>query len=72
MLIEPTESESKQSLDGFIASMRALAIAATAGETARFKLAPRFAPRSRLDETKAAREPKLKWTPPSPLHEAAK
>jgi glycine dehydrogenase subunit 2 len=72
MLIEPTESESKQSLDGFIASMRALAIAATAGETARFKQAPRFAPRGRLDETKAAREPKLKWTPPSPLHEAAK
>jgi glycine dehydrogenase subunit 2 len=61
MLIEPTESESKQSLDRFIASLRALAKAAKAGDTARFKDAPRFAPRRRLDETKAAREPKLRW-----------
>jgi glycine dehydrogenase subunit 2 len=61
MLIEPTESESKQSLDGFIASLRALASAAKAGDAARFKDAPRFSPRRRLDETKAAREPRLRW-----------
>ncbi|HWE18997.1 MAG TPA: aminomethyl-transferring glycine dehydrogenase subunit GcvPB [Hyphomicrobiaceae bacterium] len=61
MLIEPTESESKQSLDGFIASLRGLAQAAKAGDTSRFKDAPRFAPRRRLDETKAAREPTLRW-----------
>jgi glycine cleavage system P protein (glycine dehydrogenase) subunit 2 len=71
MLIEPTESESKQSLDQFIASLRGLAQAAKAGEAARFKDAPRFAPRRRLDETKAAREPRLRWTPELPQKEAA-
>ena len=61
MLIEPTESESKQSLDQFIGSLRGLAEAAKSSDTARFKDAPRFAPRRRLDETKAAREPRLRW-----------
>ena len=59
MLIEPTESESRASLDQFIATLRALAIAAKSGDAARFTQAPRFAPRRRLDETKAAREPRL-------------
>jgi glycine dehydrogenase subunit 2 len=59
MLIEPTESESKESLDLFIGSIRALAEAAKAGETERFTAAPRFAPRKRLDETRAARDPIL-------------
>src|SRR5436190_2370491 len=71
MLIEPTESESKQSLDQFIASLRVLAEAAKAGDAARFKDAPRFAPRRRLDETKAAREPRLRWMPPEARKEAA-
>jgi glycine dehydrogenase subunit 2 len=71
MLIEPTESESRQSLDQFIASLRGLAQAAKAGDTDRFKDAPRFAPRRRLDETKAAREPKLRWTTPAPRQHAA-
>jgi glycine dehydrogenase subunit 2 len=71
MLIEPTESESKQSLDQFIAALRGLAAAVKAGDTARFKEAPRFAPRRRLDETKAAREPRLRWTPPVERKEAA-
>jgi glycine cleavage system P protein (glycine dehydrogenase) subunit 2 len=71
MLIEPTESESKQSLDQFIASLRGLAAAAKAGELARFRNAPHFAPRRRLDETKAAREPRLRWTPPLPRQQAA-
>ena len=71
MLIEPTESESRQSLDQFIATLRALAGAAKSGDVARFKDAPRFAPRRRLDETKAAREPRLRWTPPVERKEAA-
>ncbi|MBX9589439.1 MAG: aminomethyl-transferring glycine dehydrogenase subunit GcvPB [Hyphomonadaceae bacterium] len=72
MLIEPTESESKQSLDQFVASLRGLAQAATAGgnDLTRFKDAPHLAPRRRLDETKAAREPRLKWQP-EPVHKAA-
>ena len=67
MLIEPTESESKQSLDLFIATLADLAKAAKAGnDISRFKEAPRLAPRRRLDETKAAREPRLRWRPPVP------
>jgi glycine dehydrogenase subunit 2 len=61
MLIEPTESESKDSLDRFIATLRALGEAAKRGDVSRFKQAPRLAPRRRLDETKAAREPNLRW-----------
>ena len=66
MLIEPTESESKDSLDRFITSLRGLANAAKTGDVERFKQAPRFAPRRRLDETKAAREPRLRWRPEAP------
>lgn len=66
MLIEPTESESRASLDLFIATMRDLVMSAKRGETARFTEAPRFSPRRRLDETLAARKPVLKWTPPEP------
>jgi glycine dehydrogenase subunit 2 len=66
MLIEPTESESRASLDLFIATLRDLAMAAERGDAERFKEAPRFTPRRRLDETRAARSPVLKWTPPEP------
>ena len=52
MLIEPTESESKASLDLFIAALRDLALAAKRGDTARFSGAPYYAPRRRLDETR--------------------
>ena len=64
MLIEPTESESKSSLDEFIETLLALANAALAGETERFTEAPRLAPLRRLDETRAARQPVLRWTAP--------
>jgi glycine dehydrogenase subunit 2 len=63
MLIEPTESESKESLDRFIHVMRGLAEEAKAGHTERFAGAPHLAPRRRLDETRAARKPVLRWTP---------
>jgi glycine dehydrogenase subunit 2 len=69
MLVEPTESESRASLDLFIASLRDLALAVTAGKQQRFTEAPRFAPRRRLDETHAARKPILKWTPPEPYRD---
>ena len=62
MLIEPTESESKASLDLFIMTLRDLAFAAKAGDRERFVAAPIFAPRRRLDETRAARQPVLRWT----------
>ncbi len=65
MLIEPTESESKLSLDLFIATMRDLAIGALEGDAQRFASAPVHAPRRRLDETRAARNPVLRWMKPS-------
>jgi glycine dehydrogenase subunit 2 len=64
MLVEPTESESKQSVDQFIGMMRHLVEAAKAGELDRFTGAPRNAPLRRLDETAAARNPKLRWQKP--------
>lgn len=64
MLIEPTESESKPSLDQFARALKALARAAERGDTDRFRSAPCFAPRRRLDETRAARQPVLSYTPP--------
>jgi glycine dehydrogenase subunit 2 len=66
MLIEPTESESKASLDLFIMTLRDLAFAAKAGDRERFLSAPVHAPRRRLDETRAARQPLLRWTRPAP------
>ena len=71
MLVEPTESESKASLDLFIATLRDLAMRAKAGEVERFTGAPYHAPRRRLDETRAARNPVLRWTPPEPVKLAA-
>jgi glycine dehydrogenase subunit 2 len=63
MLIEPTETESKQELDRFCDALLALAEAAKAGDVDRFKGAPYLAPLRRLDETQAARRPKLVWRP---------
>jgi glycine dehydrogenase subunit 2 len=71
MLIEPTESESKASLDLFIATLRDLVMRAKRGEAERFQQAPQLAPRRRLDETRAARAPKLRWERPEPYSEAA-
>src|SRR5208282_3547138 len=61
LLIEPTETESKASLDQFIAVVRGLAAKAKAGQAEDFKQSPRFTPRRRLDETLAARSPVLRW-----------
>ncbi len=63
MLIEPTETESKKSLDHFIGTLRKLAMAAKSGDKDRFEQAPVHAPRRRLDETGAARKPVLRWSP---------
>ena len=60
-LIEPTETESKATLDDFIAALRELATKAKSGDAAFFRQAPRAAPRKRLDETLAARQPVLRW-----------
>ncbi|WP_027442596.1 aminomethyl-transferring glycine dehydrogenase subunit GcvPB [Erythrobacter cryptus] len=60
MLVEPTETESKAAIDQFIAAFRAVVRRALAGDES-LKQAPRFAPRRRLDETAAARKPRLAY-----------
>jgi len=71
LLIEPTETESKASLDQFVAVVRGLAERAREGDAASFRSAPRLTPRRRLDETAAARKPVLRWRSASPQQEAA-
>ena len=61
MLIEPTETEPKRELDRFCDVMIALAERVNAGDVDFFKQAPRLAPMRRLDDTRAARQPKLRW-----------
>lgn len=63
LLMEPTETESKESLDSFIEAVLGLAAKAQAGAAEDFQQAPRLTPRRRLDETAAARRPILRWTP---------
>ncbi len=63
MLIEPTECESKANLDQFIGALRSIAIRAKEGDPT-LALAPRLAPRRRLDETAAARKPRLVYHAP--------
>jgi glycine dehydrogenase subunit 2 len=71
LLIEPTETESKASLDQFADTVNRLAARAKSGDVAGFQAAPRLTPRRRLDETTAARKPVLRWRPEMPRQEAA-
>src|SRR5579859_5637610 len=68
---ETTETESKRELDRFCDALLALARAAKAGDVERFTGAPYLAPLSRLDETLAARKPKLTWRPEHDVSVAA-
>jgi glycine dehydrogenase subunit 2 len=62
LMIEPTESESLEELDLFIAAMRS--IAREVEETPELvKTAPHSTRVSRLDEVQAARKPVLRWRP---------
>ena len=61
LMMEPTETESKEGLDRFIETM--ILIAREAEENPDLlRQAPRRAKVRRLDEVQAARKPKLKWT----------
>ena len=60
LMVEPTESESKETLDAFIDAMLAIASESeNIPETVQG--APYSTPVSRLDEARAAREPDLRW-----------
>lgn len=59
LMIEPTETESRETLDAFARALREITT-----EAAPFlHEAPHTTPVSRLDEVKAAKTPVLKWTP---------
>ena len=60
IMIEPTETESKETLDGFIEIMRHIAAEAIADPES-LKTAPHTTPVRRLDETTAARQPVLRY-----------
>jgi glycine dehydrogenase subunit 2 len=70
MLIEPTETESKAELDRFCDALASIARRAVQKDPS-LKTAPHLAPARRLDETRAARSPRLKWTPETPTLKAA-
>jgi glycine dehydrogenase subunit 2 len=61
LMIEPTETETKETLDEFVAAM--LAILAEAHATPELvKEAPHRTTVGRMDEARAARHPRLRWT----------
>ena len=64
LLIEPTETESKQTLDAFVTAMQEIMREAES-DPALVKSAPHTTPVRRLDEVKAARELDLAWHPGS-------
>jgi len=61
LLIEPTETESKETLDNFVTAM--IEIATAAKEGTEFKEAPYTMPVRRLDDVKAARQLDLAYRP---------
>jgi len=62
LMIEPTETESKETLDAFCDAMIQIA-RETEQDPAVIHEAPVTTPVRRLDQTRAAREPNLTWSP---------
>jgi glycine dehydrogenase subunit 2 len=62
IMIEPTETESKRTLDEFVEAMRAIDREA-AEQPDLVREAPHATPVRRLDEVRAARQPDLRWKP---------
>ena len=63
LLIEPTETESKQTLDHFIEAMQGI-LTEIKTHPDLLQSAPHHQPINRLDEVKAARDLDLRWVPP--------
>ncbi len=61
LLIEPTETESREELDGFVAAMKKIQDEAERNPASLHE-APHTQPVRRLDEVRAARELDLRWT----------
>ncbi|MHB8148508.1 MAG: PLP-dependent aminotransferase family protein, partial [Vulcanimicrobiaceae bacterium] len=62
LMIEPTETESKETLDGFVEVLHEIVQTAKADPQQLFD-APVTTVVGRVDETRAARQPNLRWSP---------
>ena len=60
LMIEPTESETRETLDAFIHTLRVIDREATEDPEV-VRHAPHTTPVSRLDEARASRQPDLRW-----------
>lgn len=63
LMIEPTETESKETIEAFVAAMRAIEREARDNADV-VRRAPHLTRLDRLDEARAARKPRLRWTAP--------
>jgi glycine dehydrogenase subunit 2 len=61
-MIEPTETESKETLDAFVATLREI-IETAKSDPQQILDAPVNTIVGRIDETRAARQPDLRWSP---------
>lgn len=62
LLIEPTETETKEEIDGFVAAMTAI-LKEAHNDPDTVRSAPHTMPNRRFDEVTAARKPDLRWRP---------
>ena len=65
LMIEPTETESKETLDAFVEKLREI-VALAKTDTQKVLDAPTTTFVGRIDETRAARQPDLRWEVPAP------
>ena len=70
LMFEPTETESRQSLD-YLADVCAAIVEDAANDLAFIQAAPHSTPVQRVDEVSAARHPVLRWTPEVRVEDAA-
>ena len=65
LMVEPTETEHKGTLDRFIAAMRQIHRECEEGNPL-LESAPNFTPIRKLDDVRAVKQPRLRWHPEAP------
>ena len=70
LMIEPTETESKETLDRFVLALKKIA-SEIKEDLELVKQSPQSTPVGRLDEVAAARRPNLRWQPKQGQHKVA-
>jgi len=63
MMIEPTECESKETMEAFVQALRSIVDEARTNPDL-VRGAPHLTRVARMDEARAARKPRLRWSPP--------